>query len=308
MNLRQLGYFLQIAELQSFTRAASVLHVAQPSLSRQMQTLEQELGVLLFVRSDKGVRLTEAGLALRERADGVLQQVRQIRDEISAQSLAPSGELSFGLPPSLFELVTVPLVSEFHRRHPQLRLSVVEGVSATLHEQVVKGKLDLAVVSDAEPLGTLHSQPLVREQLFLVGPKDAGLDAETELPVGALAERPLILTSRPNAMRLIVERALGALGPLAQPAVEANTSRLLCELVAGGLGYTVLPFSAFCEPYREGRLTVAPVAALAVTWTLISSRERGPWLAGRKLRELIGEVVQRQIAAGHWRGATALEA
>jgi LysR family transcriptional regulator, nitrogen assimilation regulatory protein len=109
VNLRQLSYFLQIAELQSFTRAASVLHVAQPSLSRQMQMLEHELGVLLFVRSDKGVKLTDAGVALQERASAVLQQVRQIRDEVGLQSKAPKGELSFGLPPSLCDLITVPL-------------------------------------------------------------------------------------------------------------------------------------------------------------------------------------------------------
>lgn len=300
MNLRQLGYFLQIAELQSFTRAASVLHVAQPSLSRQIQILEHELGVLLFVRSDKGVRLTEAGVALQERAHSVLQQVRQIRDEIGLQSRAPQGELSFGFPPSLFDLLTVPLVCEFHQRYPEVQLRVTEGLSSVMHELVLTGKLDTAVVSDAEPLDMLRSLPLLREQLHLVGPKAAGLEPTHELPIESLADRPLILTSRPNALRLIVDRAAQAAGRRFDPAVEANSSRLLCELVAHGQGFTVLPFSAFAGAYHAERLSVAPLQGLSTTWTLVTSRERGLSLAGRKLRELIGEVARRQIDAGAW--------
>lgn len=307
MNLRQLSYFLQIAELRSFTRAASVLHVAQPSLSRQIQTLEHELGVLLFVRSDKGVKLTDAGVALQERASAVLQQVRQIRDEIGLQSKAPKGELSFGLPPSLFDLLTVPLVCEFRRRYPDVQMRVTEGVSAEMHELVLTGKLDTAVVSDSEPLGLLRNWLLLREQLYLVGPTDATLGSQKELPISALADRPLILTSRPNAMRLIVERALAESGHRVDPVVEANSSRLLCELVTHGGGFTVLPFSAVYEALRAGRLAVAPVANLSVTWTLITSRERSLSLAGRKLRELISEIARKQIADGVWRGVAALD-
>ena len=306
MNLRQLGYFVQIAELGSFTRAASVLHVSQPALSRQIQALEHELGVLLFVRSDKGVSLTEAGLALQERASAALQLVGQIRHEIGLQSKAPQGELSFGLPPSLFDMMTVPLACEYLRRYPGVQLQITEGVSAVMHEQVLTGKLDTAIVSDAEPLGMLRSQPLVRETLYLVGPKDAGLDIERVLPVAALAARALILTSRPNAMRMIVERALAAGNHRVVPVLEANSARLLCEMVAGGLGFTVLPFSAVAESARAGRVSLAPIEGLSVTWTLVTSRDRGLSLAGHKLRELLAELARRQIASGFWRGVELL--
>lgn len=306
MNLRQLSYFVRIAELQSFTRAATVLHVAQPSLSRQIQLLEHELGVLLFVRSDKGVQLTEAGLALQERAQVVLQQVRRLRDEVGQHASAPRGELGFGMPPSLFDLLTVPLVRAYRERYPEVRILVTEGISAVLHEAVLTGKLDTAVVSDAEPLGTLRSQRLLREQLYLVGGADAELDVETPLPVAALAERPLLLTGRPNAMRLIVENALAEAGHDFVPAVEANSARMLCGLVAGGGGYTVLPFSAVAEGFRAGRLAIAPVEGLTVTWALVTAPERSVTLVGRKLVELIGELAGAQVASGAWLGATPL--
>ena len=307
MNLRQLTYFLQIAELQSISRAASVLHVAQPSLSRQIQLLEHELGVLLFLRSDKGVTLTEAGHALQERASTVLLQVRQIRDDIGVQSRTPMGELSFGLPPSMYRLLTVPLVCEFRQRYPEVQLQVTEGVSATMHEAVLTAKLDTAVVSDVEPLSMLRSQLLLREQLFLVGARDAGLDMATEMPVRELAERPLLLTSRPNAMRVIVERALAQHGHRVKPAVQTNSSRLLCELAAQGQGFSVLPYCAISAAFAAGRVSAAPVTDLTVTWTLVSSRERSQTLAGRKLRELIIEIARRQIDAGAWRGVVALD-
>jgi LysR family nitrogen assimilation transcriptional regulator len=306
MNLRQLGYFVEIAKLQSITRAADVLHVAQPSLSRHIQMLEHELGVLLLVRSDKGVTLTEAGSALLERASAVLQQVRQIRDELGLHAKAPHGELSFGVPPSLFDLLTVPLLAEFRVRYPEVRLQVIEGVSAVMHEMVLTGKLDTAIVSDAEPMGMMRSRDLFKEQLYLAGPPDADLDMGTQVPVASLAERPLILTSKPNAMRVIVESAIAQAGHRIQPTLESNSSRLLCELVSRGGGFTVLPFTAVYEAFRAGQLKIAPVTDLSVTWTLITSRERTLSLAGQKLRDMMSDVGRRHIKAGDWTGITPL--
>lgn len=306
MNLRQLGYFVRIAELQSFTRAATVLHVAQPSLSRQIQLLEHELGVLLFVRSDKGVQLTEAGLALQARAQGVLQQVRQLRDEVGQHASAPRGELRFGMPPSLFDLLTVPLVCAFRERFPDVRLFVTEGVSAVLHEGVLTDRLDTAIVSDAEPLGTLRAQRLLREPLYLAGPASAGFRPDREVSIDALAERPLLLTGKPNALRLIVEDALAVAGHDLEAIVEANSARLLCELVARGQGFTVLPYSAVAESDRAGRLSIAPVAGLSVTWTLVTAPERSLSLVGRTLAELVSEVAGTLVASGGWPGAEVL--
>lgn len=289
------------------TRAANVLHVAQPSLSRQMQVLEHELGVLLFVRSDRGVQLTEAGQVLQERANAVLQQVRQIRDEIGLQAREPMGVLRCGLPASLFELLTVPLLCDYRERYPQVQLRVTEGPSVALHEMMITGRLDTAVVSDAEPLQMLRSHLLLREQLYLVGPLDAGLRIEEELPLLALAERPLILTSQPNAMRVLVDRGLADADLRVEPVIEANSSRLLCELAERGKGFTVLPFSAVAEPYRAGRVSISPVRDLAVTWVLVIARDRGLSLAARKLREMISEIASQQIAAGAWQGVIALE-
>ncbi|MGL3104856.1 LysR family transcriptional regulator [Bradyrhizobium sp. BR 1432] len=100
MNLRQIRYFLKIAELRSFTRASEVLNIAQPALSRQIRMLEEDLGEALFSRSGKGLALTETGRALREKATALVNQFDKLRDEVVDQSV-PRGHLTVGLPPPL---------------------------------------------------------------------------------------------------------------------------------------------------------------------------------------------------------------
>lgn len=306
MNLRQLLYFVNIADLRSFTRAATVLRIAQPALSRQILSLEEELGVKLFDRSEKGVRLTDAGAALRRRASALLEEVSRIRDEIGAHAQVPRGEINFGLPPSMFELVTVPLSREFLERFPGVLLRINEGISMTLHELVVAGRLDAAIISDVEPVGTLRSEPMLREQLYLVGARGADLPGDREVDLGTVATKPLVLTSRPNALRLIVEEALAAAGYEVKLVLETSSTRLSTELIAAGLGYSVLPYCAVESSLRAGRLSAAAITGLFVTWTLVSSRERSMPLAGQKLRDLFVEVTRRRIAEGAWRGAVAL--
>ena len=306
MNLKQLTLFQHIAELGSMTRAASVLHVSQPLLSRQMQALEKELGVLLFLRSDKGVQLTPAGQALLERSRTVLQQLRQLHDDIGMYAHRPQGELRLGLPPSLFELVSVPLVDAYCRTYPEVRVHVHEGLSSWLHEAVLTGRLDTALVSDAEPLGMLISRPVLQEPLLLVGPAKGRLSADSPVTAESLLERRMILTSRPNAMRRIIDQALVHLPSKMLPTVETNSARMLLELVVQGQGFTVLPYSAVAMAHRQNRVTIAPIQDLSITWTLVTPREQSLSLAGHKLRDKLTEICRKQVSTGQWPGARCL--
>src|SRR3954452_24859487 len=183
MNIRQLRFFLQIAELGSMTRAASLLHIAQPALSRHMQQLEEELGVTLFQRSDRGVALTDAGVLLRSRAVGLLQHFERVRQEVRDEFNEPSGELTLAMPPSMLDLVTLPTIARYRDLYPNVSLRVVEGISGILNawSLVDPGKVDLAIVKNAEPLATLETSFFLREPLCLIGPKSAGLDPSVEV-------------------------------------------------------------------------------------------------------------------------------
>lgn len=306
MNQRQLNYFLRIAELGSFTKAAAVLRIAQPALSRQIQQLEDDLGVRLFIRSDTGVSLTAAGDALRTRAASLLQQFANVRDEVSALSDCVQGRLHFGMPPSLFHLTTMPLLLAVRERYPDVQPSVVEGVSSAIYELVLAGRLDFGVVLSTESMLGLHHRALFSERLFLVCPASTEAARSGSVTLEEVASRPLVLTQSSNAMRVVLDDAVRQRGLSLTTLLEANSTRIHTALVAAGLGWSVLTYSAVATDASAGRLTAVPIEDLSVTWTLVHSRERSLGLAAEKLVDLLLEVTERTVAAGHWPGVTML--
>lgn len=307
MNLKQLSGFLKVVELGSFTRAAAALHIAQSALSRQIMQLEDELGVPLLTRLDRGVELTEAGRVLRDQVVSVLDQLRTVKDLVNAQAAEPGGQISLGFPPSFFDLVTVPTLRVYRARYGRVLVQVHEGISGELLERVVSGRLDAAVVSTAETLDGLETVPLVTEPMIVAGPAASRATIGKRITLARLAELPLIVTTRPNTLRLVTDRALARRELKPDIALEVNTSRIAVELCAAGLGWAVLPYSAVHRPVEEGRVCAAPISGLTVTWALASSRARAMSLAMQKLRELLLQHIRETVEAGRWPGAACME-
>ena len=150
MDLKQLGYFVRVAELGSFTRASIALDIAQPALSRQIRLLEVELRQSLLTRNGRGALPTEAGNLLLKHGRGILHQVEVAREELGAVRGALVGRVSIGLPPSLSRLITVPLTRAFREKLPQAHLTLTEGFSVVMHDGLRVGNLDMAVLYNAE--------------------------------------------------------------------------------------------------------------------------------------------------------------
>src|SRR5512147_715057 len=136
MNLTQLRYFVRVAEMGSFSKAAIELDVAQPALSRQVRLLETDLHVNLLQRTGRGVLLTEPGKRLFDHAVAILQLVARAREDVSASRDKASGRIVVGLPPSMGRLLTLPLVDAFESEMPRARLAIVEGLSAHIVEWI----------------------------------------------------------------------------------------------------------------------------------------------------------------------------
>src|SRR6202795_2052484 len=201
MDLKQLEYFRHVAELGSFTRAASFLSVVQPALSRQVRQLEIELGQNLFDRNGRGVVLTDAGARLLEHTRAILTQVGRARQELEDQRNGDSGHFALGLPPSLGSSVTVPLVKAFGESLPNARLATVEGLSAYILEWLNLGRVDCALVYDATASATVDLQPLLEEQLFLIAPLVSGRASKAPaatrvISLSDLADYPLLIHRR----------------------------------------------------------------------------------------------------------------
>jgi LysR family nitrogen assimilation transcriptional regulator len=287
VDLKQLDYFVHIAELGSFTRAASVLRVAQPALSRQVRALEVELRQPLFDRNGRGVTLTEAGKRLLAHGRGILQQVDRARQDLEDHRGAPVGRLAIGVPPSVSRSLTGPLVGAFRTRFPKATLTMVEGLSAYVLEWLALGRVDCAVVYNVSPASSIELLPVLDMPLFLVSARSPGA-----APLGApvtveeLAQHPLVMPSRPHSIRMLVETALAGAGCKPQVQLEIESVPAILDLVAGHSLHAVLGLNALQSGSREDQFTVRPVvraaggAPLAATlWIATSAqRPRGPLL------------------------------
>jgi LysR family transcriptional regulator, nitrogen assimilation regulatory protein len=299
MDLKQLEYFRHVAELGSFTRAASFLSVVQPALSRQVRQLETELGQNLFERNGRGVVLTDAGTRLLEHARGILTQVGRARQELEDQRNGDSGHFTLGLPPTLGRSVTVPLVKAFDLQLPNARLATVEGLSAYIVEWLNLGRIDCALVYNALGSPTLDLQPLLDEQLFLIAPLPArgARKARKSVTLAELADYPLNIPSRPHAMRMSVESALAGVDVKIKVAHEIECIPAIIDLVRQGHGYAVLPLNAVkSTPWSDEVLVkpiLAPILRTSLSIATSAQRPRSPLLL--KAIDVVRDVVRQEI-------------
>lgn len=303
MDLRQLASFVRVAELGSFTRAASVLRIAQPALSRQVRALEVELRQNLLERHGRGVTLTEPGQRLLAHARGILQQVERARQDLEDQRGAASGLLSIGLPPSIGRTLTAPLVEAFRARFPKAQLTMVEGLSTYTLEWLVQGRIDCAVVYNAVPAAAIELEPVVEEALYLVSARPAkAARGRVGKPatLADVAKHELVIPSRPHAIRMRLETALAEAGLKPRVGIEIESVPAMLELVRRHPLHAVLGLNAL-RGEHEGSFVARPLlrgrAPLATTLWIASSaqRPRGPLLdqAVALLRELLAAQLGR---------------
>jgi LysR family nitrogen assimilation transcriptional regulator len=301
MDLKQLEYFRHVAELGSFTRAASFLSVVQPALSRQVRQLEVELGQSLFDRNGRGVVLTRAGTRLLEHTRGILMQVGRARQELEEQKNGDSGHFVLGLPPSLGRSVTVPLVQAFGRQLPNASLATVEGLSAYMLEWLQVGRVDCALVYNAPESPSLDIQPLLDDQLFLIAPRavNAVRKARKSITLAELADYPLIIPSRPHSIRMSVENALAAVDRKIRVAHEIECIPAVIDLVRQGHGFGVLPLNAVRSTPWSDEVLVKPILAptLKTSLSLATSAQRPKSPLMRKSIHLIRDIVRHEICS-----------
>lgn len=303
MDLKQLEYFVRVAELGSFTRAAIALDVAQPALSRQIRLLEVELRQNLLARNGRGATPTEAGKLLLEHGRGILHQVAVAREELGVARGALAGRVSIGLPPSLSRLVTVPLTQAFRTRLPQAQLTLTEGFSLVMIDSLRMGNLDMALLYNPERSPDMEQTLLHEEELVLISPRaelpeGKGSKARAAVPLREAAALPLILPSRPNAFRLLLEAETMRLGCQLRIAMEVDGLNAILSLVREGFGHAVLPAYTLANIDHGGALVVRRLQAPRPTsqLTLVRSSRRPSTETQKVARALLQDVVLRAIA------------
>lgn len=256
MNLKQLEYFVHVAELGSFSKAAMVLDVAQPALSRQVRALETGLRETLLLRNGRGVQLTEAGQRLFEHSVGILQAVTRAREDMGASRDEPVGRIVVGLPPSMGRQLTLPLIDAFRRQLPRARLAIVEGLSAHITEWIVTGRVDLGLLHNPQAAPALEISPVLDEALCLVQPatRRRSRDARGPLPLRDLPGFALIMPDRSHAIRKLIETQAMLAGIELDIAWEVASVPSIIDLVCAGYGHAVLSAGAVAASGRAREL------------------------------------------------------
>jgi LysR family nitrogen assimilation transcriptional regulator len=302
MELHQIEYFLALVESRSFTKASVVLAVAQPVLSRQIRQLEAELGVRLFYRHGRGVRLTEEGAQFQASVEPLLRELRQAVQDLRASSKVPAGEISLGMPPSLSATIGASLVQTFRSKYPQVRLHIVDGFSGFVNEWLVTGRVDMAVINEAGRPALVRADNFLSVDLFLFGAArlvDSLAGTEETMPLARLRGVPLVLPGRNHGLRREIETAAQKLGLDLAILVEIDSLVALKELVREGMGLTILPYGSIYPDAHDAHFALRRIVEpdLSLRFSLAYSLQRPTTLAMRELARTIRHEAQRAIEA-----------
>jgi len=275
MNLDQLRGFETIARLGHFTRAAELLHLAQPSLSRQISTLESDLGTKLFHRTRGGATLTDAGEALLPLARRMLADAESVRLEMAELAGLRRGRVRLGATPTLCVSLVAEVLSAFHERHPGVELHIVESGSRGLVDALDEGALDLALVVTAQRArpgsAALERRELLAEELVVVSsaarqPLVEGPPDQAAVTLAELAELPQVAFHSSYDLRATTDAAFRAAGLVPSIAVEGAEMDGVLRFVERGIGVAVVPAMVLLErPMLRSTRLVAPQLARGVS-------------------------------------------
>ena len=302
MDLRQLKYFVQIAESGNFSRAAEILRIAQPSLSQQIKSLEEELGVKVLVRHARGVTPTEKGQQLYEHARRILQEIDHAKDTIRSRTSAPSGRVSVGLPTSACRGLSLPLFREMAERCPNVTLHIVEAMTGYLDELIQAGRLDVALLYDHKAFEHVAWTEMMTEDLMLFVSKNSSMAKRKSVSFKKLFDRPIVLPGRPNVLRAVIDQ-LAARHDIMPVIKDCDSLPAIAKMVCNSDFMAIMPHFAFVDEMARGEMVAIPIVDPVPSWTLsvvVSQRTtnaRGSEAVAHVMADLIADMVDQ----GEWR-------
>ena len=296
MDVRQLRYFKEIVEAGSFTRAADRVRVAQPALGLQIRKLEDELGVSLLHRHSRGVEPTEAGVVLLGHANAILKQIEQAQRDVADLSGVPRGSVVLGITPTASALLATRLIRTCRDLYPGVSLNLFEGLSEEVMRRLSDNSLDMGFSYNPGAAKGIATEPLLTEDLFLVGAPGAG-DPGDKISFRAVCKRSLILPSRGFGLRECVENAARDAELNLQITFEIDSVATQRDLAESGLGYTILPYAAVRQSAEAGRLFASEIVRPKISRTLniAYAASHSANKAASAVRDVIDRVVSESI-------------
>ncbi|WP_417819314.1 LysR family transcriptional regulator [Terasakiella sp.] len=292
MDIKQLRIFLNVAETGSFSDAAKRLNVTQPALSRQIRLLEEDSGSPLFIRTGRGVRLSEAGEKMLPRARLLIEEMERLRMDMTAFAGELHGRVRLGLPPSVGSVLAGPVVERFHRDYPNVKLRVTQLLSGALQESLLNGRLDIGILFEGNVSPALRSRPLWSERLFFITTPHERWQGVEMIDYADCLSHPFILPGPKHGLRDVLEQAARKIDKRLNVVVEAESLAVQMELVCRGLGCTILSFEACKNHIDAGRLIAIPIINPDIerVCSLVWSRDYSLTRATHEMADVITEI------------------
>jgi DNA-binding transcriptional LysR family regulator len=309
MDLKQLRAVVTVAETGSVTKAAQLLHVVQPAVSRHISTLEKDLGVALFDRTRHGMQPTSAGQALVVRARRVLSELERARAELRPEPGAVNGIATVGMLESLERLLVPPLVEVISRKHPGIELHLATAYSGHLQQWLDVGDLDLSLLYNLTTTQSVRVLPLLHDRLWAVAPVTEGLRPDKPIDLDVVLEQPFIMPiAGQHGIRMLLDEARLSSNVEPKVVAQANSMALQTLLVEAGHGWTVLPGPGVAHDVAAGRLSAAPIRAPQIIRTVGLGLPRTGNIAPAVevvATELL-VLIRRVVSSGQWASADLL--
>ncbi len=289
MDLRQLRTILAIAETGSLTKAAELLHIVQPALSRQLKQLEDELGTPLFERNRLGMALTAPGRRFVDQVRVSLKVLNQAKADIGAAAANLTGSVAIGMLPGLATVLAGPLVTSLRQQYPDLKVRITAGFSDFLQDGLEDGKLDICLMGDYLQSEMLLTSPVFREPIYVVGLPGCGLSQSHPITLDEVAKRPMVVPEA-QSLRNVIDRACTIIGVNLNLVAESDSTDVILDLVERGVGYTILPVMPITPMLKAKRIVGAPIISPHLHRTVIIGSpaiNRNPYTVKTLQSELI---------------------
>jgi len=241
MDIRALRYFTEVVRQQSFTRASEKLFVTQPTISKMMKQLEQELGLPLFIREGRGFRLSDAGEITFSRAQDVLGAMTRLKTELSDLVSLERGALVVGLPPMTGGAFFGPVVSAFRERYPNIELKVVEDGALAIENSVRSGQLEIGVAVLPVDQEIFDQFSFARDHLCLVAPSGSPWHGASSVKLADIADWPIVLYPEDFTLSTRIQSGFARLGKRIRIAGRSAHWDFIVSMVAAQLGIALLP-------------------------------------------------------------------
>jgi LysR family nitrogen assimilation transcriptional regulator len=306
MDLRQLRYFVGVVQAGSLSRAADQLHVAQSAISHHLSSLESELDRKLVTRGPKGIKLTEPGRVLYRHAEAILRHIELAKQDATTVLNVPSGRVSIGFPAVLAGIMAYQLFTRVRDSYPQILLRVCDTNSWILREQLINGRLDMAMLFEGEPKRGLAVEPLLLEELFYI---TADPNA-SPIRVAEAVQGPILTAGFNSSSQRLAEEAFNKLGLSITSIGEIDSLSTLRRAVAAGIGNTILPWSALYEGDRRITLNHRPFAdaklvrPVSLCFSEVGQRSPAIEAVARTLKSLVRHLIENGI----WQGVSLIDA